>query len=314
MRFVQRNSSWLMLFCGLLLLGAAAALDQPGWAETGARVLVYAIAAGSLGLLVGFGGLVSFGHAAFLLLGGYAVGILASSGYESAFVQWPVAIAVSAVAALAIGSLALRTVGVFFIMLTLAFSQMIYFVFTGLSGYGGDEGLPLFPRSQMVGPVDLGEPYTLFAVTLLCASLVFALLQRLVDSPFGLVLKGCRQNEARMRALGYPTFRYRLAAFVIAGAVCGLAGALLANVSGFISPEYGSWQRSGELLVMVILGGLGLVWGPVIGAVVLLLLEYGLSDATEHWPLALGIVLVLIPLFLPNGLGALIARQGGRDG
>ena len=272
-------------------------------------MLVYALAAGSLDLLVGYAGLVSFGHAMFLLTGGYAVGILAREGVTSAFIQWPAAIAVSATVALAVGFLVIRSGGVYFIMLTLAFSQMLFYVVTGMSGYGGDEGLPFNPRSEFVRAIDLYDPATLFTVVLLVVAAGFYVLQRVVDSPFGLALKGCRQNEARMRALGYETFRYKLAAFVVSGAICGLAGALLANVTGFVTPEYGSWQRSGELLVMVILGGMGTLFGPFVGAVALLAFEHVLSETTEHWPLVLGPLLLLVAIALPHGIRSLFARR-----
>lgn len=301
------SRSW---FVPLLLLGGAVVFvlsrvfDEPLWLEIGARILVYALAAGSLDLLVGYAGLVSFGHAAFLLSGGYAVGILAREGVTSALVQWPAAILIAAALAAAIGALALRTGGVYFIMLTLAFAQMLFYIFTGLSGYGGDEGLPVYPRSEFP-MVDLHDPATLFIVVLVATAAGFYILQRIVNSPFGLTLKGCRQNERRMSALGYDTFRYKLAAFVIAGAVCGLAGTLLANVTGFVSPDYGSWQRSGELLVMVILGGMGTLHGPFVGAVALLAIENVLSEQTEHWPLILGPLLVLVAISLPNGIRTL---------
>jgi branched-chain amino acid transport system permease protein len=296
----------LLLFVGGLALYAAAKLGgQWIWIEIGSRVLVYALAAASLDLLVGYAGMVSFGHAAFLLCGGYAVGILAREEIVSGFVQWSVAIAASAVLAVGIGALALRTGGIYFILLTLAFSQTLFYVFTGLSVYGGDEGLQVYPRSEFFGLIDLNDPDTMYLVVLAVVTCGYLLLQRVVSSPFGLVLQGCRRNENRMRALGYETFRYKLMAFVIAGAVCGLAGALLANVTGFVSPEYGSWQRSGELLVMVILGGMGTLSGPLVGAVALIGLETAISEQTDHWPLILGPILVLVAIWLPNGLRTL---------
>lgn len=290
---------------GLAFFAIAHLSGHAIWIDIGSRVLVYGLAAASLDLLVGYAGMVSFGHAVFLLCGGYAVGILAREGVVSGFVQWPVAIVVSAALAAVIGPLALRTGGIYFILLTLAFSQMVFYLFTGFSTYGGDEGLQVYPRSQFVSFIDLSNPSTMFIVILLMVCVSLLILQRLVKSPFGLVLLGCRQNENRMRALGYETFRYKLVAFIISGAACGLAGALLANVSGFVSPEYGSWQRSGELLVMVILGGLGTLRGPLVGAVFLLVLENAVSDLTDHWPLILGVILVLVAIYLPNGLRTL---------
>lgn len=287
---------------GLLFFLAAHLSGNAIWTDIGSRVLVYSLAAASLDILVGYAGMVSFGHAMFLLCGGYAVGILAREGYVSGFLQWPVAVIASAFLAAVIGPLVLRTGGIFFILLTLAFSQMLFFLFTGFGRYGGDEGLQIYPKSEFVSGIDLNNPDTLFIVTLAVVCIVFYVLERLVKSPFGLVLQGCRQNETRMRALGYETFRYKLLAFILSAAVCGLAGAMLANVSGFVSPEYGSWQRSGELLVMVILGGMGTLRGPLLGAIFLLVLENAVSERTDHWPLILGVMLIFVALYLPNGL------------
>jgi branched-chain amino acid transport system permease protein len=206
---------------------------------------------------MGYGGMVSFGHAAYLGIGGYAVGILAKEGVGSGLVQWPVAIAVSALYALVVGALSLRTRGVYFIMITLAFAQMIYYVAIGLDRYGGDDGLTIYRRSQFGGVIDLNNK-TLFYY--LCFALLLAsiyLVARIVNSRFGLVIQGARSNDRRMRAIGFPTFRYKLVCFVIAGALCGLAGALLANQTNFISPALMHWTRSGDLIVMAVLGGLG---------------------------------------------------------
>jgi len=245
------------------------------------RVLIQALGAVSLNLIMGYGGMVSFGHAAYLGIGGYAVGILAKEGIASGFVQWPVAIAVSALFALGVGALSLRTRGVYFIMITLAFAQMIYYVTIGLDRYGGDDGLTIYRRSQFGGLIDL-ENKMLFYY--LCFALLIAavyLVARLINSRFGLAIRGARSNDRRMLAIGYPTFRYKLVCFVIAGALCGLAGALLANHTNFISPALMHWTRSGDLIVMVVLGGLGSLFGPVIGAATFLLLEEGLSRVTE---------------------------------
>lgn len=303
----------LLLVGGIAFYAAAHLLGVSFWVEIGSRVLVFALAAASLDLLVGYAGMVSFGHAMFLLCGGYAVGILAKEDIVSGLLQWPVALASSAALAAVIGVLALRTGGIYFILLTLAFSQMVFYVFTGLSTYGGDEGMQVYPRSQFFGLLDLGNPDTMYLVALVVVSAGFFLLQRVVSSPFGLVLQGCRQNETRMRALGYETFWYKLLAFVISGAICGLAGALLANVTGFVSPEYGSWQRSGELLVMVILGGMGTLSGPLVGAVALIALETVISEKTDHWPLILGPTLVLVAIWLPHGLRTLASLWRPRE-
>ena len=276
------------------------------------RVLILAIGAVSLNLIMGYGGMVSFGHAAYLGIGGYAVGILAKEGIGSGLVQWPVAIAVSALYALAVGALSLRTRGVYFIMITLAFAQMIYYVAIGLDRYGGDDGLTIYKRSEFGDLLDLNNK-TLFYY--LCFAILLGsiyLVSRLVNSRFGLVIRGARSNERRMRAIGFPTFRYKLMCFVIAGALCGLAGALLADHTNFISPAMMHWTRSGDLIVMVVLGGLGSLFGPVIGAVTFLLLEEGLSRLTEYSNLILGPILLLVAIYLHGGIEGLI--EGRRRG
>jgi branched-chain amino acid transport system permease protein len=269
------------------------------------------MAAVSLNLIMGYGGMVSFGHAVYLGIGGYAVGILAKEGISSGFVQWPVAIAVSALYALVVGALSLRTRGVYFIMITLAFAQMIYYVAIGLDRYGGDDGLTIYKRSQF-GFIDLSNK-TLFYY--LCFALLLGgiyLVARLVNSRFGQVIRGARSNDRRMRAIGFPTFRYKLVCFVIAGAMCGLAGALLANHTNFISPALMHWTRSGDLIVMVALGGLGSLFGPVIGAVTFLLLEEGLSRLTQYPDLILGPILLVVAIYLNGGIEALL--EGRRRG
>jgi branched-chain amino acid transport system permease protein len=276
------------------------------------RVLILAIGAVSLNLIMGYGGMVSFGHAAYLGIGGYAVGILAKEGVSSGFAQWPVAIAASALYAIAIGALSLRTRGVYFIMITLAFAQMIYYVAIGLDRYGGDDGLTIYQRSQFGGIIDLSNQMVFYYV---CFALLLAsiyLVARIVKSRFGLVVRGARSNDRRMRAIGFPTFRYKLACFVIAGALCGLAGALLANQTNFISPAMMHWTRSGDLIVMVVLGGLGSLFGPLIGAVTFLLLEDGLSRLTEYPDLILGPILLLVAAYLHGGIEGLL--EGRRRG
>jgi branched-chain amino acid transport system permease protein len=309
---VSTPPQWAALLLALVGLGVLALARATGhleWLDVANRVLVYGLAAASLDLLVGYGGMVSFGHATFLLCGGYAVGILSQEGVASVFVQWPVAVGAAALLAMGIGALSLRAGGVTFIMLTLAFSQMVYYVFVGLSRYGGDDGLQVFPRSAFPFGLDLDDPVSLYLTVLVTVTAGFFVLSRVVGAHLGLVLGGCRQNETRLRALGYPTFRYRLAAFVIGGALCGLAGALLANVSGFVSPALGGWERSGELLVMVIVGGQGTLFGPLLGAVMLIAVEDVVSEQTQHWPLLIGAVLVLVALFLPSGLRTLLGAR-----
>jgi branched-chain amino acid transport system permease protein len=269
------------------------------------RIVILALAALSLNLIMGFGGMVSFGHAAYLGIGGYVVGILAKEGVGSGFVQWPAAIAASAFYALVVGALSLRTRGVYFIMITLAFAQMIYYVAIGLDRYGGDDGLTIYKRSQFAG-LDLNNK-TLFYY--LCFVILLAgiyLVWRIVNSRFGLVIQGARSNEQRMRAIGFPIFRYRLVCFVIAGAMCGLAGALLANFTNFISPAMMYWTRSGDLMVMAVLGGMHAMFGPLIGAMTFLLLEEGLSRVTEYPNLFLGPALLIVAVYVNGGIDGLL--------
>jgi branched-chain amino acid transport system permease protein len=286
------------------------------------RIVILAIAATSLNLIMGYGGMVSFGHAAYIGIGGYAVGMLAKEGITSGFVQWPVAVAVSALFALFVGALSLRTRGVYFIMITLAFAQMVYYVAVGLDRYGGDDGLTIYSRSQFAGLINLGNRTVFYYV---CVVLLFAVIfgtWRVINSRFGLVIQGSRSNDRRMRAIGFPTFRYRLVCFVIAGMICGLAGALLANYTAFISPAMMHWTRSGDLIVMVVLGGMGSLFGPLIGAITLLVLEEALPQiigavgylitgrpvvaAREYWQLILGPLLLLVVLFARGGIAGFL--------
>src|SRR5690349_1460150 len=261
----------------LAVVPAFAALTGNTFAVTlFTRVVILAIAALSLNLIMGFGGMVSFGHAAYLGIGGYAVGILAKEGINSAFIQWPVALLASGLFALGVGALSLRTRGVYFIMITLAFAQMIYYVAAGLDRYGGDDGMTIYKRSQFGDWLNLSNKTVFYCVCFVLLLGCVYLIWRLVHSRFGMVIQGARSNERRMRAIGFPTFRYKLVCFVIAGVMCGLAGALLANHTDFINPSIMFWTRSGDLIVMAVLGGMGTVFGPVIGAIALLVLEEAL--------------------------------------
>jgi len=307
--YTPRNAVVVVLLAALALLPLYTALTGNTFVMTlFTRVLILALAAGSLNLIMGYGGMVSFGHAVYLGLGGYAIGILAKEGFNSGLLQWPSAIAVSALFALVVGALSLRTRGVYFIMITLAFAQMVYYVAIGLERYGGDDGLTIRTRSTF-GIVDLNNK-TLFYY--LCFAILIAsiyLISRLVNSRFGLVIQGVRSNERRMRAVGFGVFRYKLVCFVIAGALCGLAGALLANHTNFISPAMMFWTRSGDLMVMVVLGGLATPFGPLIGTVTFLLLEEALSRVTEYPGLFLGPALLLVAIYLHGGIEGLLARR-----
>ncbi len=298
---MRRAILWggLALLLGLPL--ATTLADQPFYLTLVTRMLIFAIAALSLDLILGYGAMVSFGHAAYLGIGAYAVGILAHYGVEAGWIQWSVALAASAIVAGVIGLVSLRTSGVYFIMITLAFAQMLYFLFISLKTYGGDDGLRINARSRFA-ILDLTSNVALYYVVLVLLVAFLFIGRRLIASRFGMVIRGARSNERRLRALGFPTVRYRLTAFVIAGTVCGLAGVLLANLTNFASPAYMHWTRSGELIVMVILGGMGTLVGPVLGAFALLTLEEGLSSYTEHWQVVLGPILILIVLFARRGL------------
>ena len=270
------------------------------------RIVILAMAAVSLNLIMGFGGMVSFGHAAYLGIGGYAIGILAKEGINSGFLQWPLALAMSALFALAVGALSLRTRGVYFIMITLAFAQMVYYVAIGLDRYGGDDGMTIYKRSQFGDLINLSNKTAFYYLCLVLLLVAVYIVWRIVNSRFGMVIQGARSNDRRVRAIGFPTYRYKLVCFVIAGTMCGLAGALLANHTDFISPAVMHWTRSGDLIVMAVLGGMGTVFGPVIGAVALLVLEEVLSGVTEYWQIIMGPIFLLVVLFARGGIDGVL--------
>ena len=297
----------LLLAILLALPLAANALGQEYYIGVACRMLIFALAATSLNLILGFGGMVSLGHAAYFGAGAYTVGILMQHGVLSAAASWPAAMLVGAVLALGIGLVSLRTRGVYFIMITLAFAQMVYYVCVGLKAYGGDDGLGLAQRSTT--GIDMASDTNFYYVVLaLCAGALF-LVHRLLNSPFGRVLQALRENATRMAALGYPVLRYQLLGFVIAGALASLAGALLANQNLMASPSLLHWSQSGTLMVMVLLGGSGYFYGGVIGAFAMLLLEEVLSAYTAHWQLILGCILLGVVLLLPRGLASLMQRE-----
>ena len=295
-----------------VLLAAAPALtawlDQPFYLDLATRILILAIAAASLNLILGYGGMISFGHSAYLGIGAYAVGIPAYYGEYSAALQLPLALGASALFAFVTGLVSLRTRGVYFIMITLAFAQMVYFAFVSIEEYGGDDGLVIDRRSEMGGIADLESGVQLYYAALVVLALVMYFVRRIVRSRFGLVIRGSRDNDARMQALGFNTFRYRLACYVLAGTIAGLAGWLLGNFTSFISPEMMDWTRSGELIFMVVLGGAGSALGPLFGAAAFILLEEFLSRFSIYWPLAFGLILILVVLFYRGGLDGLLDR------
>ena len=304
------------LWAAALLLGLlglvpvyAAVFEQPFYITLFARILIFAIAAVGLNLNLGYGALVSFGHALYIGIGAYAVGILSFHGVTSGWAHLGAGLAVGAVAATVVGWVCLRTSGIAFIMITLAFAQMFYFLSVSLKQYGGDDGLTIAARSDF-GWVNLANNtvfyYAIFAV-LVALLLLF---RRIVDSRFGMVLRGCKSNERRMAALGFPTMRYKLAAYVISAQVCVVAGMMLANLTKFASPSFMQWQASGDLIVMIVLGGMGTLIGPFAGATGLLLLEEVLAGWTQHWMVILGPLIVVIVIVSNRGIFGVLAALG----
>lgn len=280
------------------------------------RVMIFAIAALALDFLIGYGALVSFGHAAFIGIGAYAVGILASHGIGDALIALPAALIASGLFAWLTGIVCLRTKGVYFIMITLAFGQMAFFTASSLAPYGGDDGMTIHARSTIAGFAALDHERSFYYIVLLCLLLSYLLCRRIVNSRFGRVFRGAKENPTRMATIGFEVYRFQLAGYVIAGMIGGLSGFLLANATNFVSPAYMSWQRSGELLIMVILGGAGTLHGAIVGAAAFLLTEEWLSDLTEQWKMIFGPLLVLAVLFAPGGLGGLgkaLTRRLRRD-
>jgi branched-chain amino acid transport system permease protein len=275
------------------------------------RVMIFAIAALALDLLVGYGALISFGHAAFIGLGAYVVGILSAHGIHDALIALPLTLGVSALFAYATGIVCLRTKGVYFIMITLAFGQMAYFTASSLAPYGGDDGLTIRMRSTFGGLSIFASDRALYYICLACLFCAYLLCRALIVSRFGRVYRGARENALRMSTIGFEVYRYQLVAYVIAGMLGGLAGFLLANATDFVSPAYMSWQRSGELLIMVILGGIGTLNGPIIGAAAFLLTEEWLSGITEHWKVIFGPLLVLVAVFARGGLIGIAQKLRG---
>ena len=296
--------TWLVVavVAALVLLPLYAMLAGHSYYLTlASRMMIYGIAATSLNLLVGYTGLVSLGHALFLGVGAYAVGILAFNGVDNGWLQLLVAVTGTAVVGALTGLVVLRTQGMAFIMITLAFAQMFYYLGVSLKEYGGDDGMSL-PSRSVLAPLNLESDLQLYYLILVLLVATLYLSWRLVHSRFGYVLRGIRSNERRMKALGFATTRYKLAVYVIAGVVAGIAGFLLANLTNYVSPSYSAWTVSGELVVMVILGGIGTVFGGALGALALLLIEELLSAITEHWMAILGLMIVAIVLIAKNGI------------
>lgn len=306
----QKRVAVALMLVLITLPTALTAFGQEFYIGFATRILIFALAATSLNLVLGFGGMFSLGHAAFFGAGAYAAAICMSSGISEGLLALPAAMLAAGLFALIVGAISLRTRGVYFIMITLAFAQMAYYLFVSASNWGGDDGLPLSGRMTL-GGISLASDAALFYAALACLALVIFFLGRLADARFGRVIQAIRENETRMEALGYPVFRYRLVCFALGGALAGLAGALLANLTGLASPNLLQWTQSGTLLVMVIIGGVGYLYGGVVGAFVLLVLEEVLSGFTLHWHIGLGLLLLGIVLFAPKGVVALFGKRHG---
>jgi len=295
--------------------------DQPFYMDLIARIMIFAIAAVSLDLILGHGGMVSFGHAAYMGVGAYVVGVLSYYGIDNGFLQIPLALGAAALIGLVFGALSLRTSGVYFIMITLAFAQMLYFLAISLEEFGGDDGMSSM-RSEFSGLIDMYDTVQFYYLIFTILVLVLFGLHRLVLSRFGMVIRASRSNEKRTHAVGFPTFRYKLAAFTIASTICGLAGVLFANLNEFVSPDVMHWTHSGEIMIMVIMGGMGTLIGPVLGATAFLLLEeylpewmeMAVTNGGEHWAIIMGPILIAIVLFGRGGIHALFASRGKRNG
>ena len=290
--------SVLVLLALIALPFVANVFGEAFYIALATRILIFALAATSLNLILGFGGMVSFGHAAFLGVGAYTVVILSQMGVVDAWVAWPTAMVVAGLFALLIGAVSLRTQGVYFIMITLAFAQMMYYLVVSFKAYGGDDGMSLPARSR-IGFLDMSNDTHFYYVTLLACVAVLVLIARVLNARFGHVLQAIRENEVRMQSLGYAVFRYKLCAFVMSGAMAGLAGALLANQSGFVSPAMMQWSQSGMLMMMVILGGVGHLYGGDEGLNIKSRSNFGMgldlkNDLTFYFVVLLVLVLTLV--------------------
>lgn len=310
---------WLapLAILGLLaLLPLATALGLPShWLTLVTRAMIFAIAALSLDLILGIGGLVSFGHAAFIGIGAYGAGILITEGQTELLVALPVILIVCGIFAAVTGYVSLRTRGVAFIMITLAFGQMAFYFAQALSGYGGDDGLTLNEKSTLLGREIFGNRTGFYYIALGTLAFCYWLARRLVASGFGRVLRAARENAVRVTVTGYDVDRVRLGAYVISGMMAGISGFLLANQTDFVSPAFMSWQRSGELIFMVVLGGVGSLYGAIVGAIALLAVEDVLSGLTQNWKAIFGPLIVLFVLFTRGGIAGLMVKlRGSRDG
>ena len=298
----------------------AALAGQPFYVTLISRMMIFALAALGLNLILGYGAMVSFGHALYIGIGAYAVGMLSFYGVTNGYAHVAAALIAGVVIAALVGAVCLRTTGVAFIMITLAFAQMFYFVAVSLKQLGGDDGYGLPSRSNF-GIIDLSNNTTLYYVIFVVLLLVLYFLFRLIHAPFGVALRGCKQNERRMRAMGFATQRIKLGAYVISALICVLSGVLLANLTRFVSPSYMNWITSGDVLLMVVLGGMSTLIGPIVGAIAWLSLEELLSSFSlglpwgidefvrDHWMIVLGALVIVAALRLKSGLYGYLADR-----
>lgn len=295
-------------------------IGQPFYVTVISRIMVFALAALGLNLILGYGAMVSFGHSLYIGIGAYSVGILSFYGITNGYAHLAVALGAGLIIATLIGMVCLRTSGIAFIMITLAFGQMFYFLAISLKQLGGDDGYSIPSRSNF-GVIDLSNSTTLYYAIFIVLLFTLFFSFRLIHAPFGFALRGCKQNERRMRAMGFSNQRIKLVAYVISALLCILSGVLLANLTRFVSPSYMSWAASGDILLMVVLGGMGTLIGPIIGAIAWLSLEEILTSFSiglpwgidgfvrEHWLIVLGALVIVAALHLKNGLyGFLVGR------
>lgn len=316
---MQRLFVPLLLVLAVLLPLLAQASGMEYYIGVVTRILIFAMVAASLNFILGYGGMVSFGHAVFFGLGAYVTAIASFHGVTSAWLIWLLAALVTALVGLVIGVIALRTRAVYFIMITMALAQLFYYFFVGFRYYGGDDGLQVTARPLLGFGLDMSGDNAFYWVVLAWLAASFVLLQRLLASRFGLALNAIRQNERRAQAIGYPALRYKLAAFVIAAVIAGLAGSLIGMSNLFASPKLLHWSQSGILLVMVALGGVGYFYGGLLGAAAFLLLEEVLSTHFEYWQIYVGLILLLVVMVAPRGVSSLATigktlKQGEQHG
>lgn len=295
-----------LILAALPMVAESEMIDEPFYIDLMARVMIFSIAAMSLDFILGYGAMISFGHALYLGLGTYAVGILAYYEFTNGWLQLLVCISGTAIIAFIMGLISLRTSGIYFIMITFALAQMFYFLGISLEAYGGDDGLPIDSRSEFFSFFDLNETWNMYYLILGTLTVTTIVLWKIINSRFGMVVRGSHSNDDRMQAIGFPTMKYRLAAFVIAGVVCGLAGFLLGNLTEFLTPEYMHWFRSGELMIMVMVGGMGTLFGPLFGAFAYIMMEDFLAHFTEYWQFYFGPILILLVLFAKQGLWGML--------